>query len=292
MVSIEKTYFGTKSVKDVMNYDIINFEKYLREVGYRDNGGYENPNTRKKILEHFRSFMNYCIIDRQIPGVTMPKFPELDVAEPVIHWFNMQDQQTIFNDFVPDGHKPVVAFLMIYGCRPGEARAMKCKDVDLANDCFTISSSFSLNVYREKKRKGRGSKPTVKPLHDDIRDYITDRVKNNHPEAWLFPNPRTGDAYPQSTLEAMWRGIRKKLGMPKHIRLYDATRHSRASQEANKGVPSHIIQELLGHSNDQMTKRYTHLSLGTQRGVLEQYSLKKGKVPSVSLIRKAENEEP
>ncbi len=289
MTNIEKAYFGTKNVKDIINYDIINFDRYLQEVGYKDNGGYKNPNTRKKVMQHLKSFINYCIIDRQIPGVSMPKFPELDTTEPVIHWLNMEDQQAIYNDHIPDRHKPIVAFLMIYGCRPGEARAMKCKDVDLANDCFTISSSFSGNVYREKKRKGRGAKPTVKPIHDEIREYLEERVNNNHPEAWLFPNPRTGDAYPQSVLEKMWRSVRTKAGIPGYVRLYDATRHSRASQEANKGVPSHTIQDLLGHSNDQMTKRYTHLSVETQRGVLKQYTLKKGTVPRVSLLKKQDS---
>ncbi len=289
MVKIEKAHFGTKNVKDLINYDIIQFDRYLQDVGYKDNGGYKNPNTRKKILDHFRSFINYCIIDRQIPGVIMPKFPEIDVPVPVIHWLNMEAQQAIYNDHIPGEHKPIVAFLMIYGCRPGEARAIKCKDVDLANDCFTISSSFSGNVYREKKRKGRGSKPSVKPIHDEIREYMTERVNSNLPEAWLFPYPRTGDAYPQSALESLWRRLRKKAGIPECVRMYDATRHSRASQEANKGVPSHTIQALLGHSNDQMMKRYTQIEVETQRGVLKEFTLKKDCVPRVSLLKKSEN---
>lgn len=287
MVTIEKAFFGTKNVKEIINYDIIEFERYLQNVGYNGNGGYKNANTRNKVLQHLKSFMNYCIIDRQIPGVSMPKFPELDITEPVIHWMNMEDQQIVYNDFIPDRHKPIVAFLMIYGCRPGEARAMKCRDVDLANDCFTISSSFSCHVYREKKRKGRGSKPTVKPIHDDIREYIVERVTNNLPDAWLFPNPATGKAYGPRSLSKLWQRVRKKAGIPDYIRFYDATRHSRASQEANKGVPSHTIQELLGHSNDQMTKRYTHLSVETQRGVLQEFTLKKNCVPRVSLLIKS-----
>jgi len=284
MVEIEKAYFGTKNVKDIINYDIIQFDRHLQEKGHKNNGGYKNANTRKKILDHFRSFINYCIIDRQIPGVIMPKFPEMDITVPVIHWLNMKDQQNIFNDHVPDRHKPIFAFLLIYGCRPGEARALRCKDVDLANDCFTISSTFSGKVYRERKRKGRGSKPTVKPIHDDIREYIEDRVTNNHPEAWLFPHPFTGDAYGQNTLDKLWAKIRKKAGIADHVRFYDATRHSRASQEANKGVPDHTIQELLGHSTDQMTKRYTHVEVETQRTILKQYTLKKDCVPRLSLV--------
>lgn len=292
MVEIEKAYFGTKNVKDILNYDIINFDKHLQNVGYKENGGYKNANTRNKVLEHFKSFINYCIFDRQIPGIMMPKFPELDITQPVIHWLNMEDQQIIFNDFVPEEHKPIISFLLIYGCRPSEARAMKCKDVDLANDCFTISSSFSGKVYREKKRKGRGSKPTTKPIHDEIREYIEDRVRNNHPEAWLFIHPLTGNAYGQASLYRLWSRIREKADIPNYVRLYDATRHSRGSQEANNGVPLQTVQELLGHSNDQMTKRYMHLLVDTQRTVLRQVTLKKGTVPRVSLLKKQDNEKP
>jgi len=154
--------------------------------------------------------MNYCRIDRQIPGVTLPKFPDIDTTEPEMAWLNMEDQQTIFNNYVDELDKPIMAFLMIYGCRPCEARALKCKDMDLSNDCFTISSSFSGNIYREKKRKGRKSKPTIKPIVDEIRDHMIERVQGNLPEAWVFPNPRTGNAYGQNTLHRKWQRIKEE----------------------------------------------------------------------------------
>ncbi len=182
---------------------------------------------------------------------------------------------------MPDEHRPIISFLMIYGCRPSEARALTCKDVDLRNDCFTISSSFSGNVYREKKRKGRHSQPTVKPIVDEIRDYIADRVKNNLPPAWLFPNPHTGRAYGQNKLARIWQKIREKAKLPDTLKLYGSTRHSRGSQLANNGVSQKLIQEVLGHANLSSTDKYTHVNLEAQRIVLENFTLKR---PSVTVV--------
>jgi integrase len=276
-INIEKEYFNTRDVRELKNYDIINFDKHLKA------GPYPNANSRKKVLMHFKSFLRYCAYDRQVPGLVIPKFPELDTTEPQIPWLNMEDQQTIFNNYIPDADKPIMALLMIYGCRPGEAAALKCKDVDLSNDRFTISSTFSAGVYREKKRKGRNSKPTIKPIVEEVRDYITKMVKGNLPEAWLFPNPRTGNAYRVASLSRLWKKVREKAKLPSSLKLYSATRHSRGSQAANNGVSQKTIQELLGHSSSSSTNRYTHINIESQRVVLEHYTLKKVTSPVLPL---------
>lgn len=255
----------------------------MKDTGYTDQQGkvhrYENPNTRIKKLEHFRSFMNYCLITRQIIGVRMPALPDIDTRPPVTHWMDEEDQFVIFNEFVNEKDKPIIMFMMIYGCRPNEARAMRCKDVDLVHDCFVLSSGFSNTVYRSKKRKGRHSKAVVLPIHGDIREYITDRVKTDHPEAWLFPNPFNGQSYGQNTLQRIWKRIRQKAGIPFDIKLSHATRHSRVTQEMNRGTTETTTQGIVGHTVLTTTqKHYSHIEVEAKRRVLQQYSLKKADV--------------
>jgi len=280
-----KAFWDTKNVKEIGNYDVIEFDRWLKETGYNGHT-YTNPNTRKKKIEHFRSFINYCLIDRQIVGVRMPKLPDIDTTPPVSHWMTEEDQQTIFRDFVPPKDKPVIMFMMIYGCRPNEARAIRCKDVDLDNDCFTISSGFSGTQYREKKRKGRHSKAVVLPIHDDMRDYITHMVNTSHPEAWLFPNPYSGQCYGQNTLQRIWKRIRAKAGIPADIKLSHATRHSRVTQEMNRGTTDTTTQGIVGHSDLITTqKHYSHIEVEAKRRVLQKYSLNK---PQAEVIHIAE----
>jgi len=85
---------------------------------------------------------------------------------------------------------------MLQGCRPSEARALKCKNVDLRNRTITIVATFSGRVYREK-RKGKKSKFVTIPVHPELYNYFADRVNNNLPEAFLFINLRTGMPYSQ-----------------------------------------------------------------------------------------------
>jgi integrase len=269
MCKVGKDYFGTKDIREIENYDIINYERHLKDIGYT------YPNTRKKYLSHFHSFINYCIIDRNIPGVSMPAFPETETIEPTIHWLNAEDQQAIFNDFVSDENKPIIALMMIYGLRPGEARALKCKDVDFKNNSITIHASFSKNIYRSR-RKGKHAKSLILPIHPELNEYIEKRINNNHPEAWLYPNPKTGNPYGQNALGKLWKKIRSSIGLPEEFKLYGATRHSRASQAATNGTNSITIKNILGHANIKTTEKYMHFDLKTLQITLEKFTLKKG----------------
>ncbi len=56
----------------------------------------------------------------------------------------------------------------------------------------------------------------------------------------------------------MWRVVRDKAGLDKSVRLYDASRHSFASQLINSGVPLYRVSRYLGHSNMKTTEKYLH----------------------------------
>jgi site-specific recombinase XerD len=104
--------------------------------------------------------------------------------------------------------------------------------------------------------------------------FLTERVKNNLPEAFIFSNPRTGRPYTESSLDRVWRGVRDDLDI-KGIRLYDATRHSVASQLVNSGSSLFKVSKLLGHSTIKMTEKYAHEHVESLRSDLEKLSLKR-----------------
>ena len=105
---------------------------------------------------------------------------------------------------------------MLSGCRPGEARALKCKDINLEQKTITISATFSDNIYRQK-RKGKKSKSVTIPIHHEMFGYIKDRVENNLPEAYVFVNSNTGLHYSKTKLGRIWDVVRDKAGLDKAI---------------------------------------------------------------------------
>lgn len=166
---------------------------------------------------------------------------------------------------------PYYSFLMLHGCRPSEARALRCKDINLDNQSITISSTFSRRVYRAK-RKGRRSKSVTIPLHLEMFNYITGLVKNNLPEAYVFTN-RQGRHYSENALRRIWGSVRIKAKLDKSIRLYDVTRHSFASNLVNSGTSLFKVSKLLGHSSTKMTEKYAHTDVENLRVDIKKLSL-------------------
>lgn len=265
MVECAKNFFGTIDPREIRKVDLIKYRESICGQGL-------SPKTVKNYLDHFRTFLRWCRDDVEILD-QVPSFPSVDVPEPDFIWVGREAQIKLLEP-VSDLHRPFISFLMLHGCRPSEARALKCKDVMLEAGKIKISATFSAGVYRNR-RKGRGAKPYMIAIHEECLDYITERVRGNLPEAWLFVNPRTGDYYRQSKIRKLWDRVRVKLGIDKRLRLYDATRHSVASQLRSAGVDLSDVKDQLGQSCLRTTERYAHVDIERLRANLKVLSLKK-----------------
>lgn len=265
MIRIAKDFFRMKDARDIRKIDIVNYKEHLEKNFSLGNKSIKN------ILDVFKTFMRYLMNDLEIID-KVPPFPIVDVQAPKTIWLHAEDQITLF-ELIPEEHKPIMAFLMLHGCRPSEARALKCKDIDLKNKSMTIYATFSNGIYREK-RKGKRSTPVTIPIHPEMYDFIQARVKNNLPEAYIFINPKTGSYYRESFLKRIWQSVRTKAGISNTIRLYDATRHSFGSQLVNSNVPIYTVSKLLGHSSIKTTERYCHSHIENLRINMNKISLK------------------
>ena len=63
------------------------------------------------------------------------------------------------------------------------------------------------------------------------------------------------------------------MGLDKELRLYDATRHSLASNLVNSGCSLYKVSRILGHSSTQMTEKYAHSEVESLRTDLQKLSL-------------------
>jgi hypothetical protein len=62
--------------------------------------------------------------------------------------------------------------------------------------------------------------------------------------------------------------LTRAIGCPERTRAHDL-RHLFASRAQEAGLNPLLVQELLGHSTLEMTRRYTHLGLESKRAALE-----------------------
>ena len=277
-IRIAKEFFGNQDVRDIRKLDIINYKEHCeKKFTWK-------PKTLKDNLDLFKTFLYYLKNDLEVID-KVPSFPQIEITEPQIRWVHAKDQVTLYEK-VPDEDKAIMGFLMLHGCRPGEARAIKCKDVDLNGQAISIHATFSNNVYREK-RKGKRAKPYTIAIHPEMLDFVTERVRSSHPEAFLFVNPRTGKCYYETVLRRIWNRVRKQAGISTELRLYDASRHSFASQLVNAGASIFLVSKLLSHSSTGMSEKYSHANLESFRVELSKISLKKKEsVTNLSLAQK------
>ncbi len=227
--------------------------------------------TIKNILDVFKAFLNWLKNDVEIIS-TVPKFPDIDIEVKPIKWFSQEDQSMIY-DAVPSLFKDIIKFLILHGCRPSEARALKCSDV-ISEKTISISATFSGTVYREK-RKGKKSRPVSIPIHPESQDYISLRARNNLPGAFLFVSPQTGRPFGKNALQRMWARLRKKMGITADVRLYDFTRHSFVTNHLNSGTSIYKVSKLVGHSGVKMTEKYGHCDVESLRVEVQKLSLKR-----------------
>ncbi len=263
LVNLAKDYFKVKDVRELRKIDITNYKVHLEK-----NFTFSSK-TMKNTLDLFKTFMNYVKIELEYIDA-VPSFPEIDVSEHNFKWVSQENQSMLFS-LVPDHDKPIIGFLMLHGCRPSEARALRCKNVNLDNQTITISATFSGRVYREK-RKGKKSKAVTIPIHPEMFGYVASRVNHNLPEAYVFTN-RQGRHYSENALRRIWDSVRTKSKLDKSLRLYDVTRHSLASNLVNSGTSLFKVSKLLGHSSTKMTEKYAHAEVESLRADLNKLSL-------------------
>jgi integrase len=276
MIRIAQNYFENKDVRELRKIDLINYKNHL------ENTFVLKGKTVKNILDVLKTFFRYLKNDLEIID-TIPSFPSVEVQQAPFQWISSDVQISLFN-LVPLKHKPIIAFLFLSGCRPSEARALKAKDINLRNHTLTISSTFSGTVYRTK-RKGRNAQQLTMPIHPELYSFFESRVKNNLPESFIFINPTTGRYYSKNALQRIWNTTKKKAGIRKDLRLYDATRHSFASQLVNSGTSIYQVSKLLGHSSVKMTEKYSHSNMKSLQAEIRKLSLSydSSTIPELSL---------
>ena len=141
-----------------------------------------------------------------------------------------------------EGALPAAAFrfMLLTGCRPGEALGARWEAIDLEGRIWHLPASKAgpRSVYL--------GRPAVEVLH-------------GLPRCGAFVFPGRGEG-PMADLKRLWERLVERAQLPARMRLYDATRHTFNSTGVYLGVPREIRMRLMGHSlGRDVHDIYTHL---------------------------------
>ena len=225
-------FFGNENMREI---------KGQRLKAFYDSLGIKAPKTIFNIMGALHKIFADAVDEEVIE--TLPKFP-IDfklsrLPEPETKWASEDQQDEIFK-YLDNEDYFMIFFLATHGTRPGEARALKHKDINLKEDKVRIGRGFSLNQLREQTKNKRIR--TI-PLDPEWKKLYLKRPRAINPEAFVFA--RGGKPFSESWTRKKWNEAREKAELA-HITLYAGTRHSIASQAANRGESLYLIGKLLG----------------------------------------------
>ena len=229
---------GNRFMEDITNKDLEDLMKGIK----RKPAGIQNVMGALKKM--YKDALRWEDI------INMPIFPIIAVPDRPPVWLEQEDQLKIV-DNLDDYAARLVTFMILTGCRTQDARAFRWQDIKKDHIEFTVA----FDRFENLKAPKNGEVMTW-PMTESLRALL-DTVPEND-SMFVFINPKTGCPYDKN-FNREWEKAYKAAGF-EYVKLYDATRHSFATQMANAENPvdESVLQRLLRQKDRKSTKKYYH----------------------------------
>lgn len=154
-------------------------------------------------------------------------------------------------------------FLYLTGMRYGEAAALTWKDINKRTKPWGATVNGTIVRIPGKKAVKQDSPKTQSSVRTvDLPDRAVEILKEQHKlvsDGFIF---RTADSsyLPEPTINGWLRLAKERYHINKKVSCH-IFRHTHISKLAELGVPIYIVQQRVGHANDQTTKNiYLHVT--------------------------------
>ena len=232
-----------------MEYDILNEEvlTFFANIPDTSPARYNHP------YQYLKSFFNWCVKNDYLPkNPIVANDLHKKADEGNIKPASIEDVKKLLNSFDKtnfcDYRNYIITLLMLdTGIRTSELRRLKDGDYDATAKQITIS-----------KQTAKGRKSRIIFLSDSTARALNKYLKVK-PEGWselLFPT-REGNEMTSNGMAREFDRRCKKIGIkftPYQLR------HTFATYFVENGGNIFALQDLMGHSDIKMTRRYTEIS--------------------------------
>jgi len=239
-------YFNNKDIRHIRSNDLKLFYKWIPG----------SPKWKYNVMGVLRTMLRSAYANEDL--TKLPPFPKLSYDPQEEIQFLTIDQQESVLAAIPERHRAIFRVAMEYGFRVGEVRALK-KDC-VTDEEITIKRAFSDNDLMECTKTKRVRKYKITSYAKAILDSLPPRF------GFMFIRD-DGKPYTNKDLNKIWRQACGEVDI--EIKLYNAIRHSLGCQLLNEGKDLSFVQEVLGHTRSEMTKRYAKRSNSVVGAVLE-----------------------
>lgn len=250
-----KTWMGYRGIID--NYIIPYFGKeYLPYITHEKLKKFVNEQKKTgastKSCKNRYALLYQILSDAKKSGYIseMPAPIEFSSEVKVIEWLTQEQQQAILAE-IPIRHSYIFRFIFATGVRPGEARALRKKD--LREDRIYIKKTMSEVKGGEAPTIVKNKREQAIPFYAEVRTLLEDMPHNL--DQFVFVNPDTGRTYSKVALYHIWNpACQKVLGYK--FPLKNAGRHSLANQILAAGGTYEDVRNALRHSTENVAREH------------------------------------
>jgi len=280
----QKQRLTTKHYKDLDLHlkKLIEFSESVGVTDIREFKGYElqkmfddhlpaelSYSTKRKYRATMSGFFNWAVKKAELID-SAPALPDIGEQEKrLIKYLTAEQQEKLFKK-LDKKFRPIVRFLMVYGCRPSEALAIQLEDVSWENRTVYVKRAISDGVLKEKNKTNKIRAMYISDSYaPELRKLTQNRIGNDY----LFVNPETGSPFTLFALDKAWRMAADSAKFD-HT-LVEGTRKSLTDSALRRGIDVETIAEALGNSPKVLLEHYGQISAGRTRNVFDKEAYNK-----------------
>jgi integrase/recombinase XerD len=234
------------SLETITREDLSSFIEHEQDRGMQ-------PNTVSTRLKHLHAFLQY-LVDREVahPDLLKRKL-RVKVPEALPRAIDPEDVRQLLAVIEKPRDRAMILVLLRTGMRIGELLATRMSEVNLRENQIIIMEAQKTGVGR------------VAYLSEDASKALTVWLNERDPaKKRLF--------YGQGRLRLSYTAVRvrfakylEEAGLAHKGYSLHCLRHTCATELLNAGMRLECLQQLLGHSSIEMTRRYARLTDNTRR---------------------------
>jgi integrase len=223
-----------------------------------DLGSEKAPKTVRNILILLNSMLNQAVEWGWLTKAPKVRRPKVRLFDKDYKWLKTTDERDHFL-LAAKTHQwpvtyPMYATAVYTGMRAGELAGLQWDDIDFRPEQRMIV------VQRSYNRPTKSGDVRYVPILDQLLPILKEWKLASESKRLVFPN-NEGHMWDQSgrIFQEVLRDVIKRGGFPPKYITFHSLRHTFASHWAMNGGNMYALQDIMGHKDAAMTKRYAHL---------------------------------
>src|SRR5699024_5418908 len=178
-----------------------------------------------------------------------------------------RDEWAAFYEAMQDHYKPMIAFMLVTGCRIGEVTAIRARDINVGSKTVAIIQAWKKGPRSRRELGTPKSKKSRRYVlvADWAIDLFRQQAAGKSRDDLLFTSPQGKPVNQSNFGRRQWPKALAAAGIDKHLTPH-SLRHTYASWMLMAGVAPQTVQHILGHESLQTTSEvYSHLLMDAQQ---------------------------